>query len=64
MYSGERVLMTASQHWDGHQKGKGKEGDPRPFGERLWRKKGTWTGGRAEMQPRQCRKTDSVGMRA
>ena len=54
MYSGERVLMTASQHLDGHQKAEGWEGDlhVRPPGERLMRKKGTWLNGRAGVQPR------------
>ena len=63
-HSGERVLMTASRHWDGHQKVEGREGDLRPLGERLLRKKGTWLYRRAGMQPRQRRATVSVGMRA
>ena len=35
------MLMTASQHWDEHQKVEGREGDLRPLGERLLRNKGT-----------------------
>ena len=56
--------MTASQHWDENHKVEGREEDLRPLGERLLRKKRTMLGGRAGMQPRQRRKTDSVGLRA
>ena len=44
-YSGERALMTTSQHWDGQQKIEGRDGNLRPLGERLLRKKA-----RARMQ--------------
>ena len=33
--------MTVLQHWDGHQKGEGQEGDQRPLGEGLSRKRET-----------------------
>ena len=56
--------MTSSQYWDRIRKVQGPEGDLRPLGGRLLRKKETRLVGRAGMQPRQRRKTYSVGLRA
>ena len=46
-YSGQRVRTTASQHCDGHQKVKEREGGQRQIGEGRWRRKKARQGGRA-----------------
>ena len=43
------VLITVSQHWGGHQKVKGREGDRRPLGEGLLGNRQTRHGGRVGM---------------
>ena len=60
----ERGVNDCFTARDGHQKVEGRERDLGPLGEKRLRKKGTWLGGRAEMQPRQRCKTDGVELRA
>ncbi len=46
-FSGEEVRMTASQHWDGHQKAEERDAGQRQLGEGQWKRKETRQGGQA-----------------
>ena len=56
--------MIVLQLWDGRRRVEGREGDQRPLGEGLSRRRETKQGGRDGMWPRQRRETESVGQRA
>ena len=53
--------MTVLRHWCEHQKVGGREGDQRPLGEGLRKKRETRPGGRAGMWPRRRLATENVG---
>ena len=54
-----RVIVL--QLWDGRRRFEGREGDQRPLGEGLSRRREIKQGGRAGMWSRQRREPDSVG---
>ena len=56
--------MIVLQLWDGRQRVEGREGDRRPLGEGLLRRRETKQGGRAGMWPRQRCETEGIGQRA
>ena len=58
------MRMIVSQLWDGRQRVEGREGEQRPLGEGLLRRRETKQGGRVGMRPRQRRETESIGQRA
>ena len=55
--------MTVLRHWGGLHKDEEREGDQRPLEEELLRERETRQGGIVGMQPRQRRRTESVGLR-
>ena len=52
--------MIVLQLWDGRRRVEGREGDQRPLGEGLSRRREIRQGGRAGMWPRQRRETEST----
>ena len=56
------MRTTALQHWGGHQKNEGREGDKTPLGEGLLRERETRQDGRVG-KPRRRHGIESVGHR-
>ena len=57
------MRMIVLQLWDGRRRFEGREGDQRPLGEGLSRRREIKQGGRGGMWPRQRLETESVEQR-